>query len=86
MRRLALAGSTAALAVIPNNSLGLNGGDLSGLVHFVIRLIVVGLIFWLIFWLVDYCAIPQPFNKIIKVVVAIVMVLYVISLLLAMAG
>jgi hypothetical protein len=70
-----------------HNYLGLGGGtDLSGLVHFVIRLIVVGLIFWLIFWLVDYCAIPQPFNKIIKVVVAIVMVLYVISLLLAMAG
>lgn len=32
-------------------------------------ILAVALIVWLIFWFVDWATIPQPFNKIIKVVV-----------------
>jgi hypothetical protein len=58
----------------------------STVVNAVIWLIIAGLIFWLLGWLVDYCAIGEPFNKIAKVVIAIVAVLLVINALLSIAG
>lgn len=59
---------------------------MDGLVSFLIYLIVVGLIFWLLWWLLSYCAIPEPFNKIARVVLAVVAVLVCINLLLGLAG
>lgn len=55
---------------------------LVGLVNFVIYLIIVGGVCWLLVWLVDYCELPQPFNKVAKVVIAVVGVLICISALL----
>lgn len=55
---------------------------LVGLVNFVIYLIIVGGVCWLLVWLVDYCTLPQPFNKVAKVVIAVVGVLICISALL----
>ena len=51
------------------------------LIGFIITLVILGLIFWLVFWLVDYLGLPEPFNKVIKVIVALVMVLYLIGAL-----
>lgn len=52
------------------------------LLSFVVVLIILGLAFWLIIWLVDWIGLPEPFNKIIKAVVAIVFVLYLLGALL----
>lgn len=59
---------------------------LQGLLSVVITLIVAGLIMWLLIWLIEYCGIPEPFNKIAKVVVAIVAVLVVIGALMSLVG
>ncbi len=59
---------------------------LAELVQVVVTLIVAGLIMWLLIWLIDYCGIPDPFNKVAKVVVAIVAVLVVISCLLSLVN
>lgn len=56
------------------------------LVHAVIWLIIGGLIFWLLNWLVTYVGIPEPFNKVAKVIIAIVAVIFVINALLSIAG
>lgn len=56
------------------------------LVQAIIYLIVFGLIFWLLWWLIQYCAIPEPFNKVARVVVAIFAVIVVIGVLLSVAG
>jgi hypothetical protein len=56
------------------------------LIMVVVYLLIVGLIFGLLWWLIDYCAIPEPFNKAARVVLAIIAVLIIISLLLGMVG
>lgn len=56
------------------------------LIRVVILLIVGGLIWWLLVWLVDYCAIPEPFHKIAKIVLAIAAVLFICGVLLSLAG
>lgn len=60
--------------------------SLSSLVSLVITIIVAGLIFWLLIWLIDYCGIPEPFNKFAKIVVAIFAVLVIIGILLSLVN
>ena len=55
-------------------------------VTIIIYLIVAGLIFWLLFWLLDYVSLPEPFNKIARVVLVILAVFVVIGILLSLAG
>ena len=52
----------------------------------VVWLLVGGLIFWLLNWLIDYCGVGEPFQKIAKVLVAIVAVVFVINALLTVVG
>lgn len=60
--------------------------SVQSLIMFVVWLIVAGVIFWLLQWLVDYVGIPEPFHKVLKVVIAVVAVLIVIAALLNLAG
>lgn len=60
--------------------------SLSSLVHVVVYIVVAGLVFWLLFWLIGYCGIPEPFNKVARVILAVVAVLFLIGLLLDLAG
>ncbi len=60
--------------------------SISGAVSIVMTLIVAGLVFWLLTWLVSYCGIPEPFNKIAHVILAILAVLVVIGVLLGAVG
>lgn len=61
----------------------INGADL---VRVVVYLVVFGLIFWLLWWLISYCALPEPFNKVARVILAVAAVLLIISVLLGLAG
>jgi predicted tellurium resistance membrane protein TerC len=56
------------------------------LLQFVVYIVVAGLIFWLLWWLIAYVGLPEPFNKVARVVVAVVAVLFLISVLLGLAG
>ncbi len=56
------------------------------LVTAVVFLIVLGIIFWLLLWLVDYVGLPEPFNKIAHVVLAVGAVLVIIAVLMGMIG
>jgi hypothetical protein len=58
----------------------------SGLLSLVVTLVVMGLIFWLVIWFVDWAGVPMPFNKVIKVVVGLVCFIYLINVLLSLAG
>ncbi len=59
---------------------------IESLVSIVVYLIVVGLVLWLLHWLIGYCGIPEPFNKVARVILAVVAVLLIISLLLSLIG
>lgn len=52
----------------------------------IISLIVVGLIAWLLYFLIDYVAVPEPINKILRVVLMIVIVIILINFLLSLIG
>lgn len=56
------------------------------LIMLVVTLIVVGVCFWLLLWLVDYCSPPEPFKKVLNVIIAIAAVLFVINALLGLIG
>jgi uncharacterized membrane protein len=58
----------------------------SSLVNMLVWIIVIGLIFGLLWWLIGYAALPEPFAKVAKVILALVAVLILINFLLGFAG
>ena len=58
----------------------------SGLISLLVGIIVVGLIFYLLWWLIGYCGLPEPFNKVARVILAVVAVIFLINVLLQVAG
>lgn len=60
--------------------------SLAGLIATIIYLIVAGLIFYLLYWLLGVVALPEPFQKIATVILAIAAVLVIIGVLLNLVG
>jgi hypothetical protein len=60
--------------------------SISTLFTLIIVLLVVGLLIWLAFYVLDNVPIPEPFNRIIRVVIVVVAVLILIVFLLNLAG
>ena len=60
--------------------------DVSLLVHLFIQILVVGGVCWLLWWLIGYIGLPEPFNKIARVLIAVVAVLFLINILLGLSG
>lgn len=58
----------------------------SGLLNMLITLVIAGLIFWLIWWFLDYIGIPEPFNKVIRVIIGLVALIFLINILLGVGG
>lgn len=58
----------------------------SGLVNVLITLIVVGLICGLLWWLISYIGLPAPFDKVCRIVVALIAVIFICNALLALTG
>jgi hypothetical protein len=75
----------ALLAASPLAFAAINIG-VGGLLGLVVNIVIIGLIFWAILWFIDYVGIPEPFNKIIRVVVALVALVIIINILLGLGG
>lgn len=58
----------------------------SGLLNLVVQVLVAGLVLWLLFWLVNFVSPPEPFRKVITVILAVVGVIWLINLILGLAG
>lgn len=58
----------------------------SGLLSLLVTLVIVGLIFWLVIWFLGWVGVPEPFNKVIKVIVGLVCLVYLINVLLGISG
>ncbi len=56
------------------------------LIGVIIWIIIFGLIFGLLWWLINYVALPEPFAKIARVVLAVAAVILLINLLLQLGG
>ncbi len=59
---------------------------LAGLVSLIIYVMVGGLVFWLLWWLVGYCGLPEPFNKVARVILAVLAVCFLIAVLLSLVN
>jgi len=70
---------TLALAAQPAFSV-------QGLISALIYLVVVSLIFWLVWWFIGYVGVPEPFNKVLRVIVGLVALLILIYFLLQFIG
>jgi hypothetical protein len=60
--------------------------DGSSIIGALIWLVCLGLIFWLLFWLINYVALPEPFAKVAKVILALAAVVLLINVILTIAG
>ena len=60
--------------------------DATAAIRAIISLIIFGLIFWLLWWLLQQVALPEPFNKLARVILAVAAVIICIAILLSLAG
>jgi hypothetical protein len=56
------------------------------LINLVVWLVVAGLIYWLVIWLLGVCSLPEPFNKMAKIVAALVVFIICVNALLGLTG
>jgi hypothetical protein len=47
---------------------------------------VVGAVCWILWWFIGYLAPPEPFNKVLRVIVALIAVFFLLNLLLSGSG
>lgn len=57
-----------------------------GLVPLIIQIAVAGLIFWLLWFALNKINPPEPFRKVIEVILIVAAVVYLITLLLRVTG
>ena len=55
---------------------------LTTLVSLLFSLVVIGLIVWILLWALQEISLPEPFNKIAKVVIILFAAFFLVSLLL----
>lgn len=56
------------------------------MIGLLVYLLCIGLIIGLVWWLLDYLPVPEPFNKVIKVVSVVVFVIAMIYLLMGIGN
>ena len=60
--------------------------DASSLVSLIVWIIVIGSVFGLLWWLIGYVGLPEPFNKVARIALAVIAVLILINMLLGLTG
>lgn len=58
----------------------------SAILSLLIWLVVLGLIYWIITWVLGQIGLPEPFGKIIHVVLVLLVAIFLINALLSLAG
>lgn len=58
----------------------------NNLIAVVVWLIVAGLIWWILTWALDAIGIPEPFNKVARVILILIVAVICINALLTLAG
>lgn len=74
------------MKISPNQPLPLAAISSESIIQTLIYLVCIGLVFWLLWWLIQYIALPEPFAKVARVILALAAVVILINILLSMAG
>ena len=59
---------------------------MDGLVSLLVYIIVGGLVAYLIWWLIGYIGLPEPFDKVARVIVALVVLVFLLNVVLGLFG
>lgn len=59
--------------------------SVNSLIPLLVWIVVLAVIFWVVWWFLSYIALPEPFNKIARVLVALVAVVILIRFLMQFA-
>jgi hypothetical protein len=59
---------------------------MGGIIGLVVTLVVLGVFFWLVMWFIGWIGVPEPFHKIILVIVGLVVFVIVANILLGLTG
>ena len=57
-----------------------------GLISLIIYLLIIGVLLALAYWVLDAIPIPQPINRIVKIIIVVLAVLVIVMLLLQLVG
>ena len=60
--------------------------SMAGLLSIIMWIIIIGGVCWLLWWLIGYIGLPAPFDKVARVIIAVVAVFLLINLLLGLVG
>lgn len=58
----------------------------SDLINALIWLVGIGLIAWILWWFLGYVGLPEPFNKVGRVLIGLVVVVVLIRLIMRVTG
>jgi SNF family Na+-dependent transporter len=61
----------------------LEGNDI---VRAIVWVVVAGVVFWLLTWLIDYAGLKEPFNRVAKIMLAILAVVFLINIIMMVMG
>jgi hypothetical protein len=70
-----------SLLVLADNSI-----DGQGLLNLVVELVIAGLVFWLLLWFIGWVGLPEPFLKVAKVILGLVVLIFLINVLMGFSG
>lgn len=56
------------------------------LLEAILWLVIGAVIFWIITWGIGYIGIPEPFNKVIRVILVVVVCIFCVNALLILVG
>jgi hypothetical protein len=56
------------------------------LLSLLVTIVIAGLIFWLIWWFIGYVGVPEPFNKVIRVILGLAVLIFLINILMTLGG
>ena len=59
---------------------------MSGLIGLLVELVILGLVFYLVWWFIGYVGVPEPFNKVIRVVLGLIVLIVLLNLILGLGG
>lgn len=58
----------------------------SSLLSLLVTLVLGGLVFWLCWWFVGYIGLPEPFNKVARVVIGLFALIFLLNLVMGVSG
>lgn len=56
------------------------------LFHLLVYVIVVGLVFYLLWWFLGYVGLPDPFNKVARVIIGLFAIIFLLYVVLGLLG